>query len=120
FATGNSLAVYFSVTNAVGTCNIFAAAVFWSQFTALETKSCEILRILVTGATGFVGRWAARALATRGAEVFSLSRAASQPGASGHAIAADLLDHASIRKVVNDIRPNTVLHLAWDVSHGQF
>jgi nucleoside-diphosphate-sugar epimerase len=78
------------------------------------------LRILVTGATGFVGRWAAKALTMRGAEVFSLSRAASQPGASGHAIAADLLDHASIRQVVNDIRPNTVLHLAWDVSHGRF
>lgn len=33
---------------------------------------------------------------------------------------ADLLDAGSVRKVVTDIRPNAVLHVAWDVSHGKF
>jgi nucleoside-diphosphate-sugar epimerase len=78
------------------------------------------LRVLVTGATGFVGRWAAKALSARGAEVFCLLRNASRPAEIGHTIVADLLDGGSVRKVVTDIRPNAVLHVAWDVSHGKF
>src|SRR6202043_1069925 len=71
-------------------------------------------------ATGFVGRWATKALIARGVEVVHLSRTASHSGDRGHLFAVDLLDPASICRVVNDVRPNTVLHLAWDVSHGQF
>ncbi len=32
------------------------------------------MRILVTGASGFVGRWAVAALVARGAEVIAVSR----------------------------------------------
>jgi nucleoside-diphosphate-sugar epimerase len=52
--------------------------------------------------------------------VFALSRAALPPSPSGHPISVDLLDPKSVRKMVVDIRPNTVLHIAWDVSHEQF
>jgi nucleoside-diphosphate-sugar epimerase len=78
------------------------------------------VRVLVTGATGFVGRWATNALTARGAEVVRLSRTASHGGDCGPMIVANLLDPRAMRRVVNEVRPNVVLHLAWDVSHGQF
>ncbi len=78
------------------------------------------MRVLVTGATGFVGRWATSALTARGAEVIRLSRAASHSGDFEPVVVANLLDPNSIRSAVNEVRPNVVLHLAWDVSHGRF
>src|SRR5258708_4083525 len=78
------------------------------------------VRVLVTGATGFVGRWATNALTARGAEVVRLSRTASHGGNGGPVVAANLLDPNAIRRVVNEVRPDIVLHLAWDVSHGRF
>ncbi len=83
-------------------------------------KELLAVRVLVTGATGFVGRWATNALTARGAEVVRLSRTASQGGNGGPVVAANLLDPNAIRRVVNEVRPNVVLHLAWDVSHGRF
>jgi len=83
-------------------------------------KELLAVRVLVTGATGFVGRWATNALTARGAEVVRLSRTASQGGNGGPVVAANLLDPSAIRRVVNEVRPNVVLRLAWDVSHGEF
>lgn len=78
------------------------------------------MRVLVTGASGFVGKWATKGLADRGAEVFALSRSAIEPGDAEQVIAADLFNLHFIRDVLKDIRPNMILHLAWNVEHGRF
>jgi nucleoside-diphosphate-sugar epimerase len=120
-------------------------------------------RVLVTGATGFVGRQVTGPLRARGFEVHGVSRGSpdlaslspspasaggsgwggedksalllrtptpSLPHIAGEGAAdagqgitwhqADLLDEATHRALLRDIRPAVVLHAAWYVEHGMF
>ena len=76
-------------------------------------------RVLVTGATGFVGRGALEPLLALGYEVHAVStRAApgwSPAGVSWHR--ADLLASAD---VVAEVAPSHLLHFAWDAEPGRF
>ncbi|MGN6520459.1 MAG: NAD-dependent epimerase/dehydratase family protein [Dokdonella sp.] len=71
------------------------------------------MRIAVTGASGFVGRHAVRALRARGAEVIALSRRA-EPALDGgvQTIAFDVAD-AGADAFARIGRPDALLHLAW-------
>lgn len=76
-------------------------------------------RVLVTGASGFVGRAAVGALAARGFDVHATARR--PPGddaASWHA--ADLLDAEQRRALVRAVRPSHLLHLAWYAEPGAY
>lgn len=64
-------------------------------------------RILLTGATGLIGRHCAAALRARGHEVISLSRSAG--GNNG----VDLLDPVACRRAVAGAGADMLLHLAW-------
>ena len=76
-------------------------------------------RVLVTGATGFIGRQAIAPLRARGFEVHAAShRGAPVEGATAHA--ADLLDAKAAARLVDAVRPTHLLHLAWYVEHGRF
>lgn len=77
------------------------------------------MRVLVTGATGFVGRWAVEGLVRRKHDVIALSRGRRQSaGASG--VHANLLDPAETRRIVAEARPDAILHCAWFVEPGLF
>jgi nucleoside-diphosphate-sugar epimerase len=69
-------------------------------------------RALVTGATGFVGRGAVDRLRARGYDVSGVSRRAGT--------AADLLDPIQAERVIADLRPTHLLHLAWCTEHGRY
>ncbi|HSE94884.1 MAG TPA: NAD(P)-dependent oxidoreductase, partial [Methylomirabilota bacterium] len=72
------------------------------------------MRVLVTGADGFVGRWVLQALAAAGHE----ARAGIRPGSpalgagvGAPAVPLELTDDASVRAALSD-PPEAVVHLA--------
>ncbi len=79
-------------------------------------------KILVTGADGFTGRYLAVELQRAGYEVHGLVRNAAAGNVEGVSAlhAADLSDAASLAKVVQEVQPHKVVHLAAIafVAHG--
>lgn len=72
------------------------------------------MRVLVTGATGFIGFHLARKLVERGFRVYGLVRFASQPSRLPDGVTpviGDLTDYHSIAKNVQYVRPEAVFHL---------
>ncbi len=75
-------------------------------------------RILVTGASGFIGRHCLPLLAERGYEIHAVSRAPSRDmRARWHQ--TDLLA-ATPEPLLREIRPTHLLHLAWTAVPGKF
>jgi nucleoside-diphosphate-sugar epimerase len=77
-------------------------------------------KVLITGATGFVGAHALAALRDR-AEVHVVSRhavGARSPAERVHQL--DLHDHAALQQLLETVRPDRLLHLAWDVTPGRY
>src|SRR5438874_685092 len=84
------------------------------------------MRILVTGATGFVGGHLAELLlAAGGAEVHGLARRPEWPLEWAHLAGrvplrpVDLTDRAAVEAVLRDVRPDHVYHLAGYAQTGQ-
>lgn len=75
------------------------------------------MRVLVTGASGFVGRHALPALAARGFAIHAVARDP-LPGVETHAV--DLLDEPRRRALVAAVAPSHLLHLAWDAEPGRY
>lgn len=75
-------------------------------------------RIIITGASGFIGSHLARACVAQAAEVTCLLRPGSNPWRLLEALSqvrcveVDPLDQEQITKVFQDVRPNIVFHLA--------
>ncbi len=76
------------------------------------------MRILVTGASGFVGRHAVNALIEAGAEVHAVARDVLPIDCEWHSL--DLLDPENAAGIARRVKPDAVLHLAWCVDHGVF
>lgn len=76
-------------------------------------------RVLVTGASGFIGRFACEALERRG---FCVVRTARRPpeGAAGDWRACDLLDAQARERLVAETAPAHLLHLAWYAEPGLY
>jgi nucleoside-diphosphate-sugar epimerase len=71
-------------------------------------------RVLVTGATGFIGRHCLAPLARLGYEVYAVSH--SRPALDTALVSwrgADLLDTNACARLLSDIRPTHLMHLAW-------
>ena len=78
-------------------------------------------RTLVTGASGFVGRQTLGPLAVAGVEVHAVGHRRPQHETGDvHWHDVDLLDQAARRALVRSVRPELVLHLAWEARHGLF
>lgn len=77
-------------------------------------------RILVTGASGFIGRHTLPELLARGYEVHAVARKPVPEllGVRWHP--ADLLDAETHVPLLQRIRPSHLLHLAWYAEYGKF
>lgn len=78
-------------------------------------------RALVTGGSGFIGSQVLVPLTAMGFEVHAVSRSARGTGVPGvHWHAADLLTAGEPGRLVRELRPTHLLHLAWVTEHGAF
>ncbi|MCK1321667.1 NAD(P)-dependent oxidoreductase [Bradyrhizobium barranii] len=76
-------------------------------------------RILVTGATGFIGHYTLLPLRELGFEVHVAGRSRpDDPAVTFHS--ANLFDPAGIARVIGAAKPSHLLHLAWDTEPGKF
>lgn len=77
-------------------------------------------RVLLTGATGFVGGACIAALRERDYSVHTVS---TRSGITADGVTiwpGDLLDTARLPMLIQEIAPECLLHAAWDVSHGSY
>jgi nucleoside-diphosphate-sugar epimerase len=79
-----------------------------------------VTRVLVTGASGFIGRHVLPLLSAAGFSVHAVTGRSSEypPGVHGHV--ADLLSSEQQRAILEEVRPSHMLHLAWHVPPGGF
>lgn len=78
-------------------------------------------KVLVTGATGFIGRYTLAPLLSKGYEVHATYHL--QPNhAEQHVYwhKANLLASDDVTRLMHEVRPTHLLHFAWYVEHGKF
>lgn len=73
------------------------------------------MKVLVTGASGFVGRAACAELAERGHEVVAMVRRPGSEPPGTTAVGADLTDGESLTSALTETRPDRVAHLAAEI-----
>jgi len=78
-------------------------------------------RVLVTGATGFIGRQSLAPLLARNFEVHAITNVPPLPSpAEVRWHAGDLMDPQSVASILTEVRPSHLLHFAWFVEPGKF
>jgi nucleoside-diphosphate-sugar epimerase len=78
-------------------------------------------RVLVTGASGFIGRHSLPHLAARGFEVHAVMHIGSLPECPSTVWhRGDLLDGAIVRELLTEVAPTHLMHFAWHAEPGKY
>ena len=78
------------------------------------------MRVLVTGASGFLGQYVLAALQQAGIAAVALARTRPRNLAGAQFVPGDLLEHAELAKLVQRAEASHLLHLAWVTDHGSY
>lgn len=77
-------------------------------------------KVLVTGATGFLGSHCLAPLVARGYEVLALHRHRAPVEVPGvRWVQGDVMDREGMRRIIEEHKPKGLLHLAWFVEPGK-
>lgn len=76
-------------------------------------------KVLVTGASGFIGQHTLKPLSDAGFEVYGISRSVFEHGCCTM-INGDILDNHFLENVMSRIKPQYLLHLAWYLGNNFF
>lgn len=80
-------------------------------------------RVLLTGATGLIGKYAIQPLLDAGFEVFAVSTKHEEEKSKNERlfwIKADLLNLSNVKRVFEKVKPQYLLHFAWDTTPGSY
>jgi nucleoside-diphosphate-sugar epimerase len=78
-------------------------------------------RVLLTGASGFIGRHTIEELQARNYEVHAVSRRPfTKPPLNIFQHSVDLANDERVRETLRTVAPTHLMHLAWDVTPGAF
>lgn len=77
-------------------------------------------KVILTGATGLIGKYAIKPLLDLGYEVYALSTSKEGSENNVNWIKANLLDLGSIKNIFEKIKPQYLLHFAWDTTAGTY
>lgn len=75
------------------------------------------MKVLVTGATGFIGQYLIKNLESIGIDYVTVGR--SGPGSEKH-IQFDLLSDDNLEGYIKRIKPTHLIHMAWFTEHGKY
>lgn len=78
------------------------------------------MRVLLTGASGFLGRYVLESLYQQGIETVTMGRQHVHDKAFGDFIEADLLASPNFASLVKEAGATHLLHLAWYAEHGKY
>lgn len=76
------------------------------------------MRVLLTGGSGFIGRYVLNALQQQHIEVIAIGR--TRPEYSVPFIEADLLSISNFAPLLRQVQATHLLHLAWYAEHGKY
>lgn len=78
------------------------------------------MKVLVTGARGYIGRHVLPLLVEGGHEVHAVSSRECSGPSGVHWLRADLLQPGDVDMTLERVRPEVLIHLAWYARHGSF
>lgn len=82
----------------------------------------SVKKVLLTGATGYIGQFARRFLIERDYEVHAVTSQAFENKNAENVVwhKANLLDFSETENLIETVQPTHILHFAWYVEHGKF
>ena len=76
------------------------------------------MKILITGATGFIGSYVYKKIIQTDYQIYAISRIEHIGLPNFYQL--DILNHKAVDNFIAYIKPDVLIHLAWDVEHGEF